>query len=84
MTQQSAWNTLMDADPEAPFWVVWNPQGQSPTFRHPSQQVATKEAERLARLNPKQRFHVLEAKGCCIFDPQPVTWVKVDPDWIPF
>lgn len=80
--------TFMDemrfADPEAPFWLVWNPQGHSPTHKHATHEAACKEAERLARLNPKQRFHVLEAKECCTCDPQPVSWVKVDPSWAPF
>ena len=84
MHAQSEWNAIMDNDPEAPFWMVWNPHGNSPTHKHATQADACKEAERLARLNPKHRFHVLEAKGCCVFDPQPVSWVKVDPQWIPF
>ena len=71
-------------DDESPFWMVWNPQGHQPTHKHGTEQEAIAEAERLARLNPKQRFHVLEAKCCCIFDPQPVKWVKVDPEWLPF
>lgn len=43
------------------FWFVWNPQGNAPTYRHPSEQSAVDEAERLARLNPGHKFVVLEA-----------------------
>ena len=71
-------------DAEAPFWFVWNAHGHAPTHRHPSLQDASKEAERLARLNPNERFHILEAKESCVLDPQPVSWVKVDPNWVPF
>lgn len=37
---------------ESPFWMVWNPQGHSPTVKHPSALAAKAEAERLARTNP--------------------------------
>lgn len=84
MSTESAYQSLIAADPEAPFWFVWNPQGHAPTFRHSSNQGAIAEAERLARLNPKQRFFVLEAKTSCMFDPQPVTWTPVDESWVPF
>ena len=84
MSNQTQWNTLIGMDTEAPFWFVWNPRRNAPTHRHPTHEAACKEAERLARLHPKEPFHVLEAKGCCVFDPQPVSWVKVNPDWVPF
>lgn len=44
----------------APFWMVWNPDGRQPRFRHDNQQLAVAEAERLARANPGQEFYVLE------------------------
>lgn len=69
-------------DDQAPFWVVWCPTGGTPTVRHADERVARKEAERLARTNPGQKFHVLEAKEMCCH--QSVAWTKVDPDWIPF
>lgn len=47
--------------PPSPFWLVWNPQGNNPTFRHHSREAAQAEAERLARLAPGQRFYVLAA-----------------------
>lgn len=43
----------------ATFWVVWNPSGRAPTYRHPSEERATAEAERLARTNPGETFVVL-------------------------
>lgn len=45
------------------FWMVWNINGQAPTYMHPSEQNARLEAERLARANKGQRFVVLESKA---------------------
>ena len=47
--------------PDKPFWLVWNPAGRPPLYRHESQLAATSEAERLARANPGQTFVVLES-----------------------
>jgi hypothetical protein len=46
---------------EPQFWVVWNEDGGSPTFKHPDYASARKEAQRLARIAPGQRFVVLAA-----------------------
>lgn len=43
------------------FWFVWNEFGQAPRFKHETEQLATNEAERLARENPGSVFIVLEA-----------------------
>lgn len=43
------------------FWIVWNPAGRNPTFRHRSESAAVAEAERLARENPGQTFVVLQS-----------------------
>lgn len=43
------------------FWFVWNPEGHSPTYKHPSEKSAVGEAERLARLHPGNTFVVLES-----------------------
>lgn len=44
------------------FFVVWNPQGRAPMVTHQREGNAVKEAERLAAMNPGQRFYVLESK----------------------
>ena len=43
------------------FWMVWSPQGNSPTVRHSMPDKAAKEAQRLARAHPDREFYVLEA-----------------------
>lgn len=45
------------------FWMVWNPHGRAPTYKHFSRADAEKEAERLAHNNPSQSFYVLKAVG---------------------
>lgn len=45
----------------ASFWFVWNPDGRSPSYKHPSEAAAVGEAERLARLHPGNTFVVLES-----------------------
>lgn len=47
-------------DEERKFWVVWNPHRNAPTFKHFSSLEAVNEAERLARVNPAEKFYVLE------------------------
>ena len=47
------------------FFLIWNPIGRSPTYKHESIVTATKEAERLAVQNPGHEFHVLRAIGAC-------------------
>ena len=43
------------------FWVVWSPQGRSPTYEHLSRKGADEEANRLAAANPTKMFFVLKA-----------------------
>lgn len=43
------------------FWMVWNPDGESPMYKHDSEFDAKKEAERLAVCVPNGKFYVLEA-----------------------
>lgn len=42
-----------------PFWLVWCEDGGSPTFRHPDEMSAAKEAQRLAERHPGKSFVVL-------------------------
>ena len=44
------------------FWMVWNPQGRAPTFRHASEDLARAEAFRLATSNPREVFVILQAR----------------------
>lgn len=46
-----------------PFYYVFNPERDKPTYRHKSVESAIEEAERLAQLNPGEDFVVLEAVG---------------------
>lgn len=45
----------------ATFWMVWNPEGRAPTYKHTAFDSAVQEAERLARENPGQVFVVLSS-----------------------
>lgn len=42
-----------------PFFVVWNPATGYTKFKHPTQEAADKEAERLARENRNSEFLVM-------------------------
>lgn len=48
---------------EHDFYVVWNPQGRTPTYKHSTEELARTEAERLARNNPGQQFYVMAPLG---------------------
>ncbi len=43
------------------FWMVWNPDGRAPTYKHHSETAARAESQRLARLEPNATFFVLRA-----------------------
>ena len=43
------------------FWMVWSPQGSTPTYRHESEDSARMEAVRLARIHASHTFFVLKA-----------------------
>ena len=43
------------------FWLVWNPQGRNPNYRHTRKAAAEAESRRLATQNPGERFYVLSA-----------------------
>lgn len=42
-----------------PFYLVWHEDGGEPRQKHADQHLAEREAERLARVNPGDRFYVL-------------------------
>jgi hypothetical protein len=46
---------------EEKFWMVWNPKGRAPTYRHHSKASAQEEAERLAAMHTDTSFYVLKA-----------------------
>lgn len=50
------------------FWIVWNPQGRTPTKMHSTRDKAVREAERLARINKSERFIVLQSVEECVVD----------------
>ena len=65
------------------FWLVWNPHGHAPTFKHYSLRSAEEEAERLARLNPEEVFIVLQSMYArCVSNMRRINF-DVDAD-IPF
>jgi hypothetical protein len=64
------------------FWLVWNPEGRSPTCKHPSRESAQTEAGRLAKTFPGQRFWVLEAQGFMRIV-NPCAWTPAE-DGLPF
>lgn len=47
-------------------YCVFNPNGQAPYFVHGSYDGAKDEAKRLARLNPDQKFYVMESVGMAV------------------
>lgn len=67
-----------------PFWMVFNPDGQTPRHQHISKESAVTEARRLASLNKGTRFYVLASIGFAeVVDP--VVWQEWShDDFIPF
>lgn len=45
------------------FYLVWNPQAGTPTYRHETEDSAISEAKRLAAKNPGQEFFVMASIG---------------------
>jgi hypothetical protein len=45
------------------FYLVWNEDGGPPRRKHTSEEAARNEAERLARMTPGQKFHVIGSLG---------------------
>lgn len=67
------------------FYLVWCPQGPTPpSYRHPNEDAARREAARLARGNEGREFHVLRSTGKVVFG---TVWIDhdiVDDEAIPF
>lgn len=57
--------------PLAAFWLVWRPNGSNPSFRHPTETSAVREAERLAKLHGGE-FFVLKMTSRSIVPTTPV------------
>lgn len=65
------------------FWVVWNPDGRAPMFKHHNRESAETEAERLAKLNRGYSFIVLQSVSARCVDNMRRIDFDVDAD-IPF
>ncbi len=66
------------------FWLVWNPNGNAPRFKHETESSARQEAERLARLHSGETFILLEAVAAVKKPEPPVQWEElIDPDEVP-
>jgi len=63
-----------------PFWVVRNEEAGPPRYKHNNPIDAKREADRLARANPGQRFTVLRSEGHA--EQNDVAWTEHDE--IPF
>jgi hypothetical protein len=46
-----------------PFYVIWRDFGGPPTVKFPTRFAADKEAKRLAKVVPGEKFHVLKLKS---------------------
>jgi hypothetical protein len=47
------------------FWMVWNQNGHMPKFKHSTEELARREAARLASQNPGEIFIVLQSIAEC-------------------
>lgn len=69
------------------FFLVWNPEGRNPRYRHDTLDGATEEATRLAKANPGVEFYVLETiRKVRVVSPVEVTHFALESfdDRIPF
>lgn len=75
MTDHRPRENLDRRDNMEKFWMVWKEKGSLPTVLHSTLEYAEKEAERLARLNPGEKFIVIESVKFCTID-NPVHWYE--------
>lgn len=70
------------------FWMVWSPQGRTPSHKHFSREEADDEAKRLSRVTPSQEFFVLKAMAGFVRVPivpeEPERIEMIGGDGIPF
>lgn len=64
------------------FWMVWNEGRMPPRKKHPSRLEAEKEAERLAKYQPGDKFIVLEAIAMVSLGK--LNWTVFEPEDLPF
>lgn len=64
------------------FWMVYGEGEGAPHRKHPTDVIARREAERLARLNEGRRFYVLRAVADVISSD--VAWTNYSEDGVPF
>jgi hypothetical protein len=62
---------ISDPATEPKFFMVFRDNGGSPTAKHTTIASAEKEADRLARLNPGSKFHVLSSVESVLIPVQP-------------
>jgi hypothetical protein len=58
------------------FWMVWREFGGTPTYKHPNEDSARREAERLARMTPGVRFYILREADSVVMPLPPVEWAS--------
>ncbi len=56
------------------FYMLWNPNRNLGTYKHPTPEAANAEARRLANLHPGEKFIVLQAIGHV--EKVETTWVE--------
>lgn len=67
---------MNDKQEHKPFWMVWNPRGRAPVVRHPDEQVARQEVERLVRLEGGPIYLLQAVAEAHRADP-PVKWEEL-------
>ena len=65
-------------------FLVWNPRRGLPTVSHETFEVAVKESERLAQLNPGQTFFVMAPVGHSLVEEPRIFQSYASADEIPF